>query len=126
MDFSYKHYPRQVIIMVVRWYLAYPLSYRHVEELAKERGIALDHPTFQRLVKEYSSQIFAKVRYYNKSRFTDSWRLDETYLEVKGEWVYLYRMVDSDGETIDFCSSRTSDATAAKRCVSGSLRVAGF
>ena len=99
MDFSYKQYPKEVIIMVVRWYLAYPLSYHHVEELAKERGIGLDHATVQRWVKEYSGQILAKVRRYNKNRFTDSWRLDETYIKVKGEWVCLYRMVDSDGET---------------------------
>ena len=126
MDFSYKQYPKEVIIMVVRWYLAYPLSYRHVEELAKERGIGLDHATVQRWVKEYSGQILAKVRRYNKNRFTDSWRLDETYIKVKGEWVYLYRMVDSDGETIDFYLSKTRDANAAKRCVSKSLRIAGF
>lgn len=83
MDFTGKHYPKEVIIMVVRWYLAYPLSYRHVEELAKERGIMLDHATVQRWVQQYSGKLLARVCSYNRNRFTDSWRLDETYLKVK-------------------------------------------
>lgn len=86
----------------------------------------LDHATVQRWVQQYSGKLLARVCSYNRNRFTDSWRLDETYLKVKGKWVYLYRMVDSNGETIDFYLSKTRDSFAAKRCVRGALRRAGF
>ena len=72
MDFRGRQYPKDIIIMTVRWYLAYPLSYRHVEELAKVRGIMLDHATVQRWVQEYGSTILSKVRFYNNRQYTDS------------------------------------------------------
>jgi transposase-like protein len=125
MDFSGKQYPKEVIVMTVRWYLAYPLSYRHVEELAKERGIMLDHATVQRWVAEYGSAILAKVKKYTNRSFTDSWRFDETYIKVKGVWTFLYRVVDSEGDTIDFYLSKTRDTTAALKCLRNALASAG-
>ena len=95
--------------MTVRWYLAYPLSYRHIEERANERGIMLDHATVKRWVQEYGGTILFKVHYYNSCQYTDSGRLEETYLKVKGKWTYYYRMIDSKGATIDFHLSKTRD-----------------
>lgn len=126
MDFSGKQFPKEVIIMAVRWYLAYPLSYRNVEELIQEWNITLDHSSVQRWVNEFGSYLMSKVRKYLKRNFKRSWRLDETYIKVKGEWCYLYRIVDSDGDSIFFHFSKTRDHQAALACVRGAIRVAGF
>lgn len=126
MDFSGKQFPKEVIIMAVRWYLAYPLSYRNVEELIQEWDISLDHSSVQRWVDEFGSYLMSKVRKYLKRNFKRSWRLDETYIKVKGEWHYLYRIVDKDGDSIFFYFSRTRDHQAALACVRGAIRVAGF
>jgi putative transposase len=126
MDFSGKQFPKVVIIMAVRWYLAYALSYRNIEELIKEWGIGVDHSTVQRWVVEYGSWLQAKVRKYLTRNFKRSWRLDETYIKVKGKWCYLYRIVDKDGDSI-FCHfSETRDHQAALICVRGAIRIAGF
>ncbi len=85
MDFSYKQYPKEVIMMAVRWYLAYPLSYRNIEELIQDWNIILDHSTLQRWVIEYAPQLMDKVLKYLNKTFTKSWRLDETYVKVKGK-----------------------------------------
>ena len=126
MDFSGKQYPKDVIIMTVRWYLAYPLSYRHVEELAKKRGIMLDHATVHRWVQEYGSTILSKVRYYNNRQYTDSWRLDETYIKVKGKWTYYYKIIDNKGSTIDFYLSKTRDTMAALICLRRAINTANM
>jgi transposase-like protein len=99
--------------MGIRWYVAYPLSYRHVEELMEERGIELDHATVNRWVVKYSPGLERKFRKYKKA-IGKSWRMDETYIKVKGEWVYYYRAVDKEGQTIDFFLSRTRDTQAAQ------------
>ena len=99
--------------MGIRWYVAYPLSYRHVEELMEERGIELDHATVNRWVVKYSPGLECKFRKYKKA-IGKSWRMDETYIKVKGEWVYYYRAVDKEGQTIDFFLSRTRDTQAAQ------------
>ena len=78
MDFSGKQFPKEVIIMVVRWYLAFPLSYRNIEELIKDWNIELDHSSVQRWVAEYGSWLESKVRKYLTRNFKKSWRLDET------------------------------------------------
>ncbi len=126
MDFSGKQFPKEVIIMAVRWYLAYPLSYRNVEELIKDWNIGLDHSTVQRWVNEFGGFLMSKVRKYLKRNFKRSWRLDETYIKVKGEWCYLYRIVDKDGDSIFFHFSKTRDHRAALACVRGAIRVARF
>jgi Transposase and inactivated derivatives len=79
-----------------------------------ERGVEVDHTTLMRWVHQYSPEIEKKIRRYLKPT-NDSWRVDETYIRVKGEWKYLYRAVDSNGNTIDFMLSAKHNKKAAKR-----------
>src|SRR5262245_27878593 len=102
------------MLMGVRWYVAYPLSYRHVEELMEERGVLLDHATIQRWVVKYSPQL-AEAFHRRKRPVGRRWRMDETYLRIKGEWRYLYRAVDKSGHTIDVLLTEHRDAEAARR-----------
>jgi putative transposase len=87
------HFPQGIILMGVRWYLAYPLSYRQVEELLEERGVSVDHAMIQRWVVKYSPQL-EEAFHRRKRPVGISWRMDEAYIRVKGEWRYLYRAVD--------------------------------
>jgi transposase-like protein len=107
------HFPKDVVLMCVRWYVAYPLSYRHVEELMEERGVSVDHATVNRWVVKHSPVLEAKFRNI-KNPIGKSWKMDETYIKIKGEWVYYYRAVDKAGQTIDFFLSRTRYTKAAK------------
>ena len=100
--------------MGVRWYVAYPLSSRHVEELMEERGVELDHATIHRWVIKYSP-LLEEAFHSRKRPVWGSWRMDETYIKVKGEWRYLYRAVDKTGQTIDFLLMKERDEQAAKR-----------
>lgn len=107
-NFKWKHYESEIIIICVRWYLKYPLSYRNLEEIMQERNVEVDHTTIYRWVNQYSPEFSKRVRrYLNKTN--DSWRVDETYIKVKGNWTYLYRAVDSSGYTIDFMLSKKRD-----------------
>src|SRR2546425_4341969 len=108
------HFPQEGILMGVRWYLAYPLSTRHVEELMEERGVELDHATINRWVIKYSP-LLEEAFYRRKRPVWVSWRMDETYIKVKGEWKYLYRAVDKYGKTIDFLLTEQRDEQAAKK-----------
>src|ERR687883_298396 len=92
---------RAIILWGVRWYVAYPISYRQLEEMMQERGVAVDHSTLNRWVIKYAPEIEKQFR-LRKRPVGKSWRMDETYIRVKGEWKYLYRAVDRDGQTIDF------------------------
>ncbi|MDP5370531.1 MAG: IS6 family transposase, partial [Pseudomonadota bacterium] len=112
MNFKGSHFPKDVILMLIRWYIAYPLSYRHVEELLAERGLSVDHATVNRWVVKHSPTLESKFR-NTKKGVGKSWRMDETYIKVKGEWVYYYRAVDKEGQTIDFYLSKTRDTKAA-------------
>jgi putative transposase len=109
----------------VRWYVAYPLSYRHVEELMEERGVALDHATVQRWVVKYSP-LLEEAFHRRKRPVWVSWRMDETYIKVKGEWRYLYRAVDKQGQTIDFLLTEHRDKEAALRFLKKAIRRNGF
>jgi len=100
-SFKWKHFVGEIILLNVRWYLKYPLSYRNLKEMMAERGIQVDHTTIMRWVHQYSPEIETKVRRHLKPT-NGSWRVDETYIKVKGEYKYLYRAVDSNGKTIDF------------------------
>jgi transposase-like protein len=103
-SFKWKHYEGDIILLNVRWYLKYPLSYRNLKEMMIERGIQVDHSTIMRWVHQYSPELEKKIRRH--LRLTNySWRVDETYIKVKGKWKYFYRAVDSDGDTIDFMLS---------------------
>jgi transposase-like protein len=103
-----------IIIMAIRWYVSYSLSYRQVEELLAERGIFVDHTTIHRWIVEYSPKLLKKF-YKLRKRICGSWRMDETYIKVKGEWCYLYRAVDKHSQTIDIYLSKRRDTTSAKR-----------
>ena len=84
INFSGKHFPKDIILTAVRWYVAYPLSYRHIEELMAERNVKVDHATINRWVVEYSPLLEHEFRKNYKSPVNPSWRMDETYLKIKG------------------------------------------
>ena len=111
--FKWKQYESDIIILCIRWYLKFPLLYRNLQDIMAERGLAVVHTTILRWVKEYSPIITKKTRNYLKAT-NDSWRVDETYVKVKGIWTYLYRAVDSNGDTIDFYLSKNRDKKSAK------------
>ena len=108
------HYPLDVILTCVRWYVAYPLSLRHLEEMMAERGVSVDHSTVHRWAIKLLP-VLEKAFRRRKQPVGKSWRMDETYIRVKGEWRYLYRAVDKDGNTIDFLLRAHRDKTAARR-----------
>src|SRR5215813_794290 len=127
MSISFKgaHFPPEVILMGVRWYVAYPLSTRHVEELMKERGVDVDHSTINRWTIKYSP-LLEEVFHRRKRPVWVSWRLDETYIKVKGQWRYLYRAVDKHGRTIDFLLTEQRDTEAALRFLKKAIRRNGL
>ena len=114
ISFKSRHFPREIILQCVRWYCAYALSYRNIEEMVAERGIEVDHSTLNRWVAFYSPQL-EKAFHQKKRRPGDRWRMDETYIKVKGEWKYYYRAVDKQGNTIDFLLTAKRDKAAALR-----------
>src|SRR5437879_877118 len=121
ISFKGAHFPPDVILMEVRWYVAYPLSTRHVKELLEERGVEVDHSTINRWVIKYSPQL-EEAFHRHKRPVWVSWRMDETYSKVKGEWRYLYRAVDKQGQTIDFLLTEQRDEHAAKRFLTKAIR----
>src|SRR6516165_4772779 len=125
IDFKGAHFPPEVILMGIRWYVAYPLSTRHVEELMEERGVPVDHATIQRWVVKYSPQL-EEAFHRRKRPVWVSWRMDETYIKVKGEWYYLYRAVDKHGQTIDFLLTEHRDTEAALQFLKKAIRRNGL
>ena len=111
---KYSHYPKIVVYQAVYYYLGYALSYLDIEEILQDRGIEVDHSTVHDWVIQYT-KIFAKHIHKKKHKVGKSWRMDETYIKVKGKWKYLYRAVDKDGNTIDFLLAAHRDAKAALR-----------
>jgi putative transposase len=108
------HYPLDVILTCVRWYVAYPLSLRHLEEMMAERGVSVDHSTVHRWAIKLLP-ILEKAFRRRKRPVGKSWRMDETYIKVKGQWKYLYRAVDKAGNTVDFLLRAHRDTAAARR-----------
>ena len=106
--------PFDLICVCIRWYAAYPLSSRHLEEMMGERGVTVDHSTVSRWAIRFLPLLEKIFRKY-KRPVGGSWRMDETYIKVKGVWKYLYRAVDRDGKTIDFLLTAKRDKAAAKR-----------
>jgi putative transposase len=125
ISFKGAHFPTEIILMGVRWFVAYPLSTRHVEELMRERGVHVDHSTVNRWVIKYSPQLEAAF-HCRKQPVWVSWRMDETYIRVKGEWKYLYRAVDKHGQTIDFLLTEHRDKEAALRFLKKAIRRNGL
>ena len=107
------HYPIEVILVCVRWYVAYPLSLRHLEEMMSERGITVDHSTIHRWAIKMLPALAAICR-RRKRPVGTSWRMDGTYIKVAGQWKYLYRAVDKTGDTVDFLLRAKRDHTAAR------------
>lgn len=118
--FKWRHFLPEIILLCVRWYLRYPLSYRNLEEMMRERGLRVNHTTIYRWVIAYSPQINKRCRKYLRST-NDSWKVDETCIKINGESKYLYRAIDSEGQTIDFLLTAKRDAVAAKRFLSKAL-----
>src|ERR1700739_2482904 len=111
--FKWRQFEPEMILLAVGWYLRFSLSYRDVEELLAERGLLVDHVTVWRWVQRYTPEMEQRLRSrLNAAR--DSWRVDETYIRVKGRWRFPYRAVDSPGATLDLLLSAKQDAAAAK------------
>jgi len=119
--FKWRHFEADIILLCVRWYLRYSLSYRDLEEMMRERGLHVDHTTIYRWVQRYAPELDKRCRPHLKA-CNDSWRVDETYIKIKKTWMYLYRAVDSEGNTLEFLLSATRDAEAAKRFFLKALR----
>ena len=124
ISFKGRHFQKDMILQSIRWYLAYSLSYRDIEELMQERGFSVDHSTINRWVIHYSPQLEAAFR-RKKKRSGNRWRIDESYIKVKGQWKYYYRAVDKQGNTLDFLLSATRDTRAALRFLRKALKENG-
>ena len=111
--FCGRHFPDDIISLAVRWYLRYSLSYRDLEEIMAERGVAVDHSTIWRWVDHYAPELERRLRPHLQPRIP-VWRVDETYVRVAGQWTYLYRAIDGRGATVEFYLSRTRDVEGAK------------
>ena len=111
--FKGRHFDQEIVVLCVRWYLSFKLSFRDLVAMMSERGIIMAHTTILRWVQHYTPEFEKRWRRFARS-VGGSWRMDETYVRVKGEWVYLYRAVDKAGKTVDFYMSPKRDVNAAK------------
>jgi putative transposase len=118
-------FEKDIILWGVRWYVAYPISYRQLEEMMGERGVAVDHSTLNRWVIKYAPEFEKAFRRW-QCPVGRSWRMDETYVKIKGRWAYLYRAVDKEGYTIDFLLTPTRDRGAAEAFLRKAIRTQGL
>ena len=111
--FRKRHFGAEIIVTCVRWYLRFSLSLRDVEELMAERGLSVDHTTVWRWTQRYAPEVQRRLRGQLKPK-SSTWHMDETFVRIAGRWMYLFRAVDSGGQTVDFYLSETRDREAAK------------
>jgi len=121
LAFKGRQFTAEVILWAVRWYLMFPVSYRDLELMLQDRGVEVAHTTIFRWIQAYAPALEKRIRPHLR-RSNGSWRVDVTYVRVKGRWCYLYRAVDSRGQTIDFLLATRRDAAAAKRFFRKALR----
>jgi transposase-like protein len=119
--FKGRHFDRSVILLCVRWYLAYNLSLWNLEEMMAEHGISVDHATIHRWIIRYSPEFLERFSRH-KRPVSRKWHLDETYIKVRGRWMHLYRAIDSNGDTVDFWFSERRNLAAAKRFLRKALK----
>ena len=117
-------FPKEIILVCIRWYAAYALSYRNLEEMMQERGVSVDHSTINRWAIRYLP-LLEKIFRRHKRPVGGSWRMDETYIKVRGQWKYLYRAVDKEGKTIDFLLRAKRDKAAATKFFNKAMRLNG-
>ena len=120
--FKWRHFQGEIILWAVRWYCKYGISYRELEEMLKERGIDVDHTTIYRWVQHYAPELRKRLLWHTRPHLGGNWQVDETYIKVKGKWMYLYRAIDSRGRTIDFYLSQTRNTKAAKLFLGKALK----
>jgi putative transposase len=119
--FKGRHFDRSVILLCVRWYLAYSLSLRDIEEMMAERGVSVDHATIHRWTVHFAPLLLEQFN-RRKRAVTGKWHIDETYVKIRGQWRYLYRAIDSNGDTVEFWLSERRNLTAAKRFLRKALK----
>lgn len=125
VSFKGAHFPKDIILHAVFFYLRYGVSYRDHEEIMAERGVTVDHATLNRWVERYAGLVAEDAR-RRKQPADRSWRMDETYIRVKGQWVYLYRAVDNYGKTLDFMLSKRRNKPAAIKFLARAMEASGL
>ena len=125
LDMKGMRFPKEIILVCIRWYAAYALSYRNLDEMMQERGVVVDHSSVNRWAIRFLPLLEKIFRKLYKRPVGSSWRMDETYIKVNGEWKYLYRAVDKEGNTIDFLLRAKRDKAAAMRFFKKAMRQSG-
>ncbi|WP_027156483.1 IS6 family transposase [Methylobacter luteus] len=126
IDFKGHRIEKAIILICIRWYLAYPLSYRNLEEMMAERGVTIDHSNIYRWIQKFTPKLEAAFRKSKKHSVGKSWRMDEMVIKIKGQWMYLYRTVDKEGQTIDFLLTAHRNKKAALRFLKKAVRQHGL
>ncbi|MFJ6322167.1 MULTISPECIES: IS6 family transposase [unclassified Rhizobium] len=120
-DFKWRHFQGEIILWAIRWYCRYGVSYRDLEQMMGERGVPVDHSTVYRWVQKCAPEIEKRLRWHWRRPQSTSWRVDETYVKVRGQWPYLYRAsINSATRSISICL-RPANAKAAKRFLGKAL-----